>query len=45
VVAATAELTQIAVNAMNEPIMATPAVAGGLLIVRTLNHVYGIAAD
>jgi hypothetical protein len=27
---------------MREVIMATPAVSGGLLVVRTIGHVYGI---
>ncbi len=29
-------------NTMDEPVMATPAISGGLLIVRTQHHVYGI---
>jgi hypothetical protein len=29
-------------NRMNEPVMATPAIAGGTLIVRTQHQVYGI---
>jgi outer membrane protein assembly factor BamB len=29
-------------NSMDEPVMATPAIAGGLLIVRTQHQVYGI---
>ena len=32
----------IAKNDMKEVIMATPAIFDGLLIVRTLGHVYGI---
>ena len=32
-------------NSMKEVIMATPAVSDGLLIVRTLGHVYGIGRD
>ncbi len=32
----------IARNAMNDPIMATPAIAGGLLIVRTEKHLVAI---
>jgi hypothetical protein len=42
VVSATAELTPIAKNDMKEQIMATPAISDGLLIVRTLGHVYAI---
>jgi len=33
---------QIAKNWMGEVIMATPAISAGLIIVRTLSHVYGI---
>jgi hypothetical protein len=29
-------------NSMNEPVMATPAISGGTLIVRTQHEVYGI---
>ena len=29
-------------NSMNEPVMATPAISGGTLIVRTQHQVYGI---
>jgi hypothetical protein len=35
-------LTQIAKNEMKEVIMATPAISDGLIVVRTLGHVYGI---
>jgi hypothetical protein len=35
-------LTQIARNDMKEVIMATPAISDGLIVVRTLRHVYGI---
>jgi len=35
-------LVQIAKNDMKEVIMATPAISDGLIIVRTLGHVYGI---
>ena len=35
-------LTQIAKNDMKEVIMATPAISDGLVVVRTLGHVYGI---
>ena len=42
VIAAAAGLAQVAKNDMNEVIMATPAISDGLIIVRTLGHVYGI---
>ncbi len=42
VVNAGPDLKQIAKNEMKEVIMATPALADGLIIVRTLGHVYGI---
>jgi outer membrane protein assembly factor BamB len=42
VVAAAPGLTQIAKNDMKEAIMATPAVSDGLIVVRTLGHLYGI---
>jgi outer membrane protein assembly factor BamB len=42
VVAAEPGLTVIARNDMKEVIMATPAISDGLVIVRTLGHVYGI---
>jgi outer membrane protein assembly factor BamB len=42
VVAADPDLTVIAKNDMKEVIMATPAISDGLLVVRTLGHVYGI---
>jgi hypothetical protein len=35
-------LTQLAKNDMKEVIMATPAISDGLIVVRTLGHVYGI---
>ena len=35
-------LAQIAKNDMKEVIMATPAISDGLIVVRTLGHVYGI---
>jgi outer membrane protein assembly factor BamB len=35
-------LNQIAKNDMNEVIMATPAISDGMIVVRTLGHVYGI---
>ena len=42
VVTAGPGLTQIARNDMNEVIMATPAISDGMIVVRTLGHVYGI---
>jgi outer membrane protein assembly factor BamB len=42
VVAADPRLTGVATNAMGEVIMATPAIADGLLVLRTHGHVYGI---
>jgi hypothetical protein len=35
-------LTQVVKNDMKEVIMATPPVSDGLIVVRTLGHVYGI---
>ncbi len=43
VVKAGREYVEIARNEMDEVIMATPAISNGLIIVRTLGHVYGIA--
>ncbi len=42
VVNAGPDLKQIAKNEMKEVMMATPALTDGLIIVRTLGHVYGI---
>jgi outer membrane protein assembly factor BamB len=42
VIAAAAGLAQVAKNDMNEVIMATPAISDGLIVIRTLGHVYGI---
>jgi outer membrane protein assembly factor BamB len=42
VVSAGPGLTPIAKNAMNEVIMATPAIADGLIFVRTMGHLYAI---
>jgi hypothetical protein len=42
VVTAGPGLTPIAKNDMKEVIMATPAISDGLIVVRTLGHVYGI---
>ncbi len=38
------EYELLATNEMNEVVMATPAISDGLLIVRTLHHVYGIGS-
>jgi outer membrane protein assembly factor BamB len=42
VVTAGPGLTQISKNDMKEIIMATPAISDGVIVVRTLEHVYGI---
>ena len=42
VLAAGPEPELLGIQPMNEPVMATPAIAGGLLVVRTLGHVYGL---
>ena len=42
VVRAGKEYVEIAVNEMSEPITATPAISGGLTVVRTVRAVYGI---
>jgi outer membrane protein assembly factor BamB len=42
VVSATPDLKQIARNDMKEVIMSTPAISDGLIIVKTMGHVYGI---
>ena len=42
VLAAAPALTQLAKNDMKEVIMATPAISDGLIVVRTLGHVFGI---
>jgi outer membrane protein assembly factor BamB len=36
---------EISKNPMKEVIMSTPAISGGVFIVRTLGHVYGIAEN
>jgi hypothetical protein len=35
----------LAVNSMGEPLIATPAISKGILIVRGQHHVFGIAED
>ena len=42
VLTAAAGLTQVAKNDMKEVIMATPAISDGLVVIRTLGHVYGV---
>ena len=42
VVTAAQGLVQVAKNDMKEVVMATPAVSDGLIVVRTLGHLYGI---
>jgi outer membrane protein assembly factor BamB len=42
VVRATPALEPLGKNSMKEVIMATPAISDGLIIVRTMGHVYGI---
>ena len=42
VVTAGRQYQELAKNAMKEVVMATPAIADGLIVVRTVGHVYGI---
>jgi outer membrane protein assembly factor BamB len=42
VVSATPDLKQIAKNDMKEVIMSTPAISDGLIVIRTMGHLYGI---
>jgi outer membrane protein assembly factor BamB len=42
VIRATPGLEPVAKNSMKEVIMATPAISDGLIVIRTLGHVYGI---
>jgi len=42
VLSAASGLAQVAKNDMKEVIMATPAISDGLVVIRTLGHVYGI---
>ena len=41
-ISATPDMKQIAKNDMKEVIMATPAISDGLIVVRTMGHLYGI---
>jgi outer membrane protein assembly factor BamB len=36
---------ELAKNSLNEVIMSTPAISDGLIVIRTIGHVYGIGAD
>jgi outer membrane protein assembly factor BamB len=45
VVRASPGLEPLVKNSMKEVIMATPAISDGLIVVRTLGHVYGIGRD
>jgi outer membrane protein assembly factor BamB len=42
VISATPDMKQLAKNDMKEVIMSTPAISDGIMVVRTLGHVYGI---
>ena len=42
VVSAAPGLAQVAKNDMKEVIMATPAISDGLIVIRTLGHIYGV---
>jgi outer membrane protein assembly factor BamB len=42
VIAAASGLAQVAKNDMKEVIMATPAISDGLIVIRTMGHLYGI---
>jgi outer membrane protein assembly factor BamB len=42
VIAAASGLAQVAKNDMREVIMATPAISDGLIVIRTIGHLYGI---
>jgi outer membrane protein assembly factor BamB len=42
VISATPDLKQIAKNDMKEAIMATPAISDGLIVLRTMGHLYGV---
>jgi outer membrane protein assembly factor BamB len=43
VISATPDMKQIAKNDMNEVVMATPAISDGLIVIRTMGHLYGVA--
>jgi outer membrane protein assembly factor BamB len=42
VISATPDMTPIAKNDMKEVIMATPAISDGLIVIRTMGHLYGV---
>jgi outer membrane protein assembly factor BamB len=42
VISATPDMKQLAKNDMKEVIMATPAISDGLIVVRTMGHLYGV---
>lgn len=42
VISATPDMKQIAKNDMKEVVMSTPAISDGLIVVRTMGHLYGI---
>jgi outer membrane protein assembly factor BamB len=42
VISATPDMKQIAKNDMKEVIMSTPAISDGLIVVRTMGHLYGV---
>jgi outer membrane protein assembly factor BamB len=42
VISATPDMKQLAKNEMKEVIMSTPAISDGLIIVRTMGHLYGV---
>jgi hypothetical protein len=42
IVKAGAEYAELAKHSMNEVVMATPAISDGVMVIRTLGHLYGI---
>ena len=42
VISATPDMKQLAKNEMKEVIMATPAISDGLIILKTMGHLYGV---
>src|SRR5688572_12887908 len=42
VISATPDMKQLAKNEMKEVIMATPAISDGLIVLRTMGHLYGV---
>ena len=43
IVKAGPEYVELAKHSMNEVVMGTPAISDGVLVIRTLGHLYGIA--